>query len=92
MKQWFESNDVLVLKADKSQDSPEVDQLLQELGNSTKAIPYYALIQPGETPVHFDGVYLTPSLFLNELEPGTPQSEKSGQTPVNLPGSGAEKQ
>jgi len=80
MKQWFESNDVVVLKADKTADSPEVDQLLQELGNSTKAIPYYALIQPDEKPVHFDGVYLTPDLFLNQMGP----VKSPGQNPVNL--------
>ena len=80
MKLWVESNDVIVLKADKSKDSPEVDQLLLELGNSTKAIPYYALMRPDESPVHFNGVFLSPSLFLDQM--GTVKS--LGQNPVNL--------
>ena len=67
MKQWVESNDVIVLKADKSSDSPEVDQLLLELGNSSKAIPYYALLRPDESPVHFNGVFRSPSLFLDQM-------------------------
>ena len=67
MKQWVESNDVVVLKADKSTSSPEVDQLLVELGNSTKAIPYYALMRPDESPIHFNGVFLSPSLFLDQI-------------------------
>ena len=80
MKLWVESNDVIVLKADKSKDSPEVDQLLQELGNSTKAIPYYALMRPDESPVHFNGVFLSPSLFLDQMGTVKPL----GQNPVNF--------
>ena len=80
MKQWVESNDVIVLKADKSNDSPEVDQLLLELGNSSKAIPYYALMQPDSKPVHFDGVYLSPTLFLDQMGP----VKLLGQNPVNF--------
>ena len=80
MKLWVESNDVIVLKADKSKDSPEVDQLLQELGNSTKAIPYYALMRPDESPVHFNGVFLSPSLFLDQMGTVKP----AGQNPVKL--------
>ena len=80
MKLWVESNDVIVLKADKSKDSPEVDQLLQELGNSTKAIPYYALMRPDESPVHFNGVFLSPSLFLDQMGTVGPV----GQNPVKL--------
>jgi hypothetical protein len=80
MQEWVDSNDIVVLKAYKSNDSPEVDQLLLELGNSSKAIPYYALMQPGARPVHFDGVYLSPNLFLNQLGAASP----TGRTPVNL--------
>lgn len=79
MKHWVESNDVIVLKADKSNDSPEVDQLLLELGNSSKAIPYYALLQSDTSPVHFNGVFLSPGLFLDQVGPVKP----IGQNPVN---------
>ena len=80
MQLWVESNDVIVLKADKSNDSPEADQLLLELGNSTKAMPYYALMRPDESPVHFNGVFLSPSLFLDQMGTVKPV----GQTDVNL--------
>ena len=57
----------MVLKADKSNPAPEVDALLAELGNTAGAIPYFGLFQPGEEPIHFDGVYLTPESFLDQL-------------------------
>lgn len=57
----------MLLKADKSNAAPEVDELLSELGNTTAAIPYFGLFQPGEAPIHFDGVYLTPESFLDQL-------------------------
>ncbi len=76
MKQWVESNDVVVLKADKSKDAPEVDQLLLELGNSSKGIPYYALMRPDANPVHFNGVFLSPSQFLDQIGPVKPVNFK----------------
>ena len=67
MKTLFESNKIVVLKADKSQTDPEVDALLSELGNSAGAIPYFAMFQPEKDPVHFDGCYLTPGSFIDRL-------------------------
>ena len=37
------ANDVKTLKADKTKSSPEIDELLVELGNTTTAIPYLAV-------------------------------------------------
>ena len=56
-----------MLKADKSQPNPDVDALLEELGNSATAIPYYALFRPNQQPVHFNGVFLTPGSFLDRF-------------------------
>ena len=56
-----------MLKADKSQPNPDVDALLEELGNSATAIPYYALFRPHQEPVHFNGVFLTPGSFLDRF-------------------------
>ena len=67
MKEFFRSNNIVLLKADKSNEAPEVDALLRELGNSLTAIPYYGLFQPSAEPIHFDGVYFTPESFLNQL-------------------------
>lgn len=55
------------MKADKSNEAPEVDALLRELGNTAQAIPYFGLFQPGEDPIHFDGVYLSADAFLDQL-------------------------
>jgi len=56
-----------LLKADKSHPAPEVDLLLSELGNTTAAIPYFGLFQPKKEPIHFNGVFLTPESFLDQL-------------------------
>ena len=56
-----------MLKADKSQEAPEVDALLEKLGNHAKALPYYAIIRPDDDPVHFNGVFLTANSFLERL-------------------------
>ncbi len=77
---------MVILKADKSNEAPEVDALLSELGNTAGAIPYYGLFQPGEEPIHFDGVFVDPDSFLSQL--GAQQlSEAWGQSkesPVKL--------
>ena len=44
--------------------------MLVELGNTSKAIPYYALMRPEEKPVHFNGVFLSPDAFIAQLDAG----------------------
>lgn len=86
MKHFFEANNVVLLKADKTTEAPEVDALLHELGNKLAAIPYYGLFQPGEDPIHFNGVYLTADAFLDQL--GADQLaeawRRSGENMVDL--------
>ena len=50
-------NGVKTLKADKTDDSPDIDRLLVELGNSTTAIPFY-VIYPGDggAPITMQGL------------------------------------
>ena len=55
------------MKADKSHAAPEVDELLDELGNTAAAIPYFGLFQPGEEPIHFPGVFNSSQSFLDQL-------------------------
>lgn len=92
MKQWVTENKIVVLKADKTNDSPEVDRLLMQLGNASKAIPYYALLKPGVTPlksnVHFDGVFYTPKSFLKKIE--TLSAAKSKAAVSSQPAAAAE--
>ena len=64
MKQAVESQGIVVMKADKTEPSPEIDNLLIEFGNSATAIPYYAVYRPNEEPVHFQGNFLSPTGFM----------------------------
>ena len=64
MKQAVESQGIVVMKADKTDPSPEIDNLLIEFGNTATAIPYYAVYRPDEEPVHFQGNFLSPTGFM----------------------------
>lgn len=57
-----------------------MDALLSELGNHGHIIPYYAVFQPKQEPVHFDGVFYSPDLF---LEKAGLVGDSGGQTPVS---------
>lgn len=64
---FFATNDIVALKADKAK-SPEVEQQLVELGNSQKAIPFYAIYAPGlDEPITFSGI-ITSGGVINELK------------------------
>ena len=63
---FFAKNEIVALKADKAK-SPEVEQQLVELGNSQKAIPFYAIYAPGlDEPITFSGI-ITSSGVIKEL-------------------------
>ncbi len=72
---FFAKNDIVALKADKAK-SPEVEQQLVELGNSQKAIPFYAIYAPGlDEPITFSGI-ITSGGVIKELEQFT--QDKAG--------------
>lgn len=69
MKAYFEERGVVTLKADFTENLPEGDELLKALGNEATAIPYYAYYPQGEkSPVHFNGLFLTPQSFIDKLQ------------------------
>jgi thiol:disulfide interchange protein DsbD len=69
MKSYFEERGVVTLKADFTESLPEGDELLKALGNEATAIPYYAYYPQGaKSPVHFNGLFLTPQSFLDKLK------------------------
>lgn len=77
MVQYFEDNNIVALKGDRDRN-PEVDPLLIELGNASKAIPYYAIFTKADSePVHFDGVFITPDQFLQKLKPAVEEGRQS---------------
>ena len=55
MKSVVEGQNIVVLKADMTNDNSEIDNTLVGFGNTAKAIPYYAVYRPGEAPHHFPG-------------------------------------
>ena len=65
---WVRQHAVVALKADKTHNDPEIDQLLVELGNAGRVIPFYA-IYPGRggDPMTFGGL-ITQQQVLDALE------------------------
>lgn len=57
-KTTVEEQNIVFLKADMTDDAPDVEDKLIEFGNTAKAIPYYAVYRPGEAPHHFDGNFV----------------------------------
>lgn len=57
--EYFKKNKIIALRADKGdkKTGKQVNQLLMDLGNPTRAIPYYALYPAdGGEPVLLDGL------------------------------------
>ena len=77
-KRLVERNGVIAIRADRTDESPDVDQLLIELGNSARSIPYVAIYPAnGAEPILLDGI-ITQSQILRELEKAGP-SPAGGQ-------------
>jgi len=72
VKKQLDQLRAVAIKADKTQKSPEIDQLLVELGNAGRVIPYYA-IYPGHggDPITFGGL-ITKQQVLDALEKAGP--------------------
>ncbi len=65
---------IVTLKADKTHPAPEVDELLQLLGNKGKSIPFYAIFAAGNPnkPILLDGVFTSPNPILDALRKAGP--------------------
>ena len=67
-KQFFEKYNIVALKADNTENSVEINQLLDGLGNTLHGLPYYVLYRPGRPePIHFNAAFATPAGFLSRL-------------------------
>jgi thiol:disulfide interchange protein len=73
-----EQNGVIAMRADKTDNAPDVDQLLIELGNESRSIPYL-IIYPadGSEPVKMAGP-VSQTRVLRELEKAGPSRPGSG--------------
>ena len=57
--EFFEERGIVAIRADKgvSKTADQIDALLEDLGNATRAIPFYAIYPPnGGEPVVLEGL------------------------------------
>ncbi len=69
-----ESYGIATLKADKTHPAPEVDKLLELLGNKGGSIPFYAIFPAGNPnkPILLDGVFTSPKPIVDALKKAGP--------------------
>lgn len=77
---YFEENGIIAIRADKgvSQTSNQIDDLLEELGNRTRAIPFYAFYPPGGgEPQVLDGLITSQTVIdtFDKLVKSNPETE-----------------
>lgn len=78
-KRLINKNDVIAIKADKTQPAPDVDALLLELGNAGRAIPFVAIYPAdGGPPKTMDGV-ITLEQVLEALKQAGPSTSQAGE-------------
>ena len=66
---YLEANNIEVLVADLTEPAPEIDELMESLGNTGKAIPFYAIFPAGGgEPITFSDVPLRQKTLLGYLE------------------------
>jgi thiol:disulfide interchange protein DsbD len=66
---FISAHGIQFLIADKTKPSPEIDALLVELGNTIKAVPFYAIFPgDGRDPIVFNDVPLLEDTLIDRLE------------------------
>ena len=66
---FLNQHGIQFLVADKTTPSPEIDDLLVELGNTIKAVPFYAIFPgDGRAPIVFNDVPLLEDTLIDRLE------------------------
>ncbi|MBI3467188.1 MAG: thioredoxin family protein, partial [Planctomycetes bacterium] len=73
-RRFVEANGIVTLKADKTHPAPEVDDLLQRLGNKAGSIPFYAVFPAGNPnqPILLDGLFASPQPIIDALQKAGP--------------------
>lgn len=68
-RRFLEDNNVELLVADLTEPAPEIDELMVSLGNTGKAIPFYAIFPAGGgEPITFSDVPLRQQTLLAYLK------------------------
>ncbi len=80
--EFIKTNGIVPLKADKTQPAPQVDQLLELLGNKAGSIPFYAVFgaRNPNNPVVLDGLFTSPQPLLDALRKAGPSKRMQTQT------------
>jgi len=81
---FVDQNDVKTLKADKTGESPEIDRLLVELGNTAKSIPFYAVYHPDQDEAIAFGGLVGKSQVMNALRGNSPEETAWATLPIPL--------
>ena len=65
------------MKADKTDPSPHVDEMLALLGNQSGSIPFYAIFPAGtpNEPILLDGLFTSPRPILDALKKAGPSKD-----------------
>ena len=69
-KAFVEAEGIVTLQADKTHPAPEVDELLRQLGNRGRSIPFYAIF-PADTPhkpILMDGLITSPAQIIAKFK------------------------
>lgn len=73
-------NGVIAVEADKTQRRPDIDELLVELGNQGRGIPFYAVFPGrGGDPITFDGL-ISRQQVLDALQEAGPSVNRPATT------------
>ncbi len=80
-KKFVEENGIVTIKADKSKSEKEIDELLYKLGNTSGAIPFYAIFPSGRPnePIVMDGI-ITQQKVIDALKRAGPSSPIAGES------------
>ncbi len=72
-KKFVDANRIVAIKADKGKAEKEIDDLLRKLGNTSGAIPFYAIFPAGRPnePILMDGI-ITESKIIEALKKAGP--------------------
>lgn len=72
VRSFFAENEVIALKADWTNQDPEISDALESFGRS--AVPFNLIYAPTQSQPHILPEFLTPGIVINALEAATSQS------------------
>jgi len=85
-KAFVEAHGIVTLKADKTHPAPEVDELLEQLGNKSRSIPFYAIFPANNPnkPILIDGLIASPAQIIAKFKSANGLNVAGGQARENV--------